>query len=132
MNGDPKDIEAAQKLYDTRGNGWLSELIWSGNYSIQCGENLLGLDSGIGDEPPWAYATGDTEHNKKNLSKKDATCIKGDCVDIFLDFTGEGRTRLKILRDRFVDQDGYEYALLADGHRVTDLPAVMLEYAGDN
>lgn len=128
MNAGTDDIKAAQELYDTLGNGWLSELIWSDNYAIQCGENLLALDLGVGDEPPVAYATGDTECNAPELSAETATCIKGDCMDIFLDFTVGGRTRLKIMRDRFVDQDGYEYALVEDGHRVADLPATLLKY----
>lgn len=131
---DQEKLELARKILTERGVRWFSEFLWDNCYALQCGKHLILLEEGAPEqgEPPWVYATGNTDYHEDKLPEEEGIVpLHPDCSDaVFLDFREDDVSEWGLHKDRFVDGDGYEYAVLHHLRRVRDLPAAIIEYAG--
>lgn len=125
-------LELARRILAERDAFWFACFLWDNGYSLQCGEYLLDLEAGnaAADEPPWVYAMGDDVYHSRKL----AACApkelphRGDCTAVYLDFREAETSAWSLFADRFEDADGYEYAVVDHGSRVTNLPAALIDY----
>lgn len=111
----------------------LAEIIDEGEYSVQCGSYILSQDIGYpGDgEPPIVSLSGDFALASEELDEagptKGYTADSESDTDILVDFQSRQNTIVEVRADRFIDTNGWQYALLdsTTHERVTNLPDLI-------
>lgn len=127
----------ATKILAANGAAWFSEFLYDGNFGLQSGKYYMQLEQGCteGGEPPWVYASADPCLHSEKLSDCDPKHVYedlGECNFMWLDFREDSTATWKVLDDRFVNDIGYEFGVISDGKRITNLPDVLIKYYEEN